>query len=101
MEPIIGHHLYSSDGVDVGEITDLVGDGNASAPNWIRVRTGWFGPRLVPREVVDERDGGSMRRPVQGRADVSRAPSFPVGVDGSGQDLDPLRAYYGLAPVGG
>lgn len=95
MESIVGHHLYSSDGVDVGEITDIVGvDGTDLTPTWLAVKTGWFGQRLVPCEVIDRRDGEFVTRCAAD--DVKGAPKVPVHFEPAGEDRDELRAHYGL-----
>jgi hypothetical protein len=96
MESIVGHHLYASDGGDVGEITDVVGvQGTDLAPSWYTVKTGWFGQRLVPAEMVEERDGGFVA--TCDAAAIKDAPKVPVHFEPSGDDLDALIAHYGVA----
>lgn len=96
METIVGHHLYASDGVDVGEITDVVGvHGVELEPTWFAVKTGWFGQRLVPAAVVENRDGVLVTRCTA--KDVKDAPKVPVHFEPSGDDLDVLLDHYGVA----
>lgn len=98
MESIVGQHLRSSDGDDIGEITDIVGvQGTELIPTWLAVKTGWFGQRLVPCEVIDEQDGQYVTRCAAEH--VKDAPKVPVHFEPTGDDLDELRAHYGLAPV--
>ena len=98
METIVGHHLFSADGVDVGEITDVVGvQGTELVPTWLTVKTGWFGQRLVPCEVVAEREGRFVTR--CNAEHVKAAPKVPVHFEPAGKDLDELREHYGLESV--
>lgn len=98
METIVGHHLFASDGVDVGEITDVVGvHGTELVPTWLAVKTGWFGQRLVPCEVIDEQEGRFVTR--CSADEVKGAPKVPVHFEPAGHDLDELREHYGLDPV--
>lgn len=96
MESIVGHHLYASDGVDVGEITDVVGvQGTELSPSWFTVKTGWFGQRLVPAELVDERDGRFVT--ACEASEVKGAPKVPVHFEPTGEDRDALLRHFGLA----
>lgn len=96
MESIVGHHLYASDGVDIGEITDVVGvQGPELSPSWYTVKTGWFGQRLVPADVVDLRDGRLVTRCAA--SEVKGAPKVPVHFEPAGEERDALRRHFGLA----
>lgn len=96
MKTIVGQHLYASDGVDVGEITDVVGvNGTDLEPTWFAVKTGWFGQRLVPAAVVEEHDGEQIVRCTAQQ--VKDAPKVPVHFEPSGEDRDILLEHYGIA----
>ncbi len=99
MQTFVGHHLYGCDGADAGEITDIIGVGGPDLiPAWLAVKTGWFGQRLVPFELVDEKGDRFVARCTA--AAVKGAPKVPVHFEPTGFDLDDLCKYYGLAPVG-
>lgn len=96
MNSIVGQHLYGSDGIDVGEITDIVGVRGAELePTWFAVKTGWFGQRLVPAAVVEHHDGELVTR--CNAKDVKEAPKVPVHFEPSGDDRALLLDHYGVA----
>jgi hypothetical protein len=97
MHTIVGSHLISSDGEDVGEIVDVVGvRGPELTPTWVTVKTGWFAQRLVPFDMVDAQGDGFQSTCSAG--DIKDAPKVPVHFEPAGDDLDELCAHYGLAP---
>lgn len=95
MEHIVGHHLYDPDGQDIGEIVDIVGvDGPDLTPAWVTVKTGWFNQRLVPYNAVRS-DGEDFATQCPAET-IKSAPKVPVHFEPAGDDLDQLRAHYGL-----
>ncbi|MDE0801891.1 MAG: PRC-barrel domain-containing protein [Acidimicrobiales bacterium] len=93
MHTITGSHLLSTNGEDIGEITDVVGsNGPDVTPTWLAVKTGWFSQRLVPFAIVVE-DGDAFRTDCT-PDDVKQAPKVPVHFEPSGHDLDELCDYY-------
>ena len=95
MDTIVGHHLHSRDGQDIGEIVDVVGvDGPDLTPTWVTVKTGWFNQRLVPYEAV-EPEGEEFVTALDADA-VKQAPKVPVHFEPAGDDLDQLCSHYGL-----
>ena len=97
METIVGHHLFSPEGEDVGEIVDVVGArGPELVPSWVTVKTGWFAQRLVPYDMIEPRDEGFITS--CSAESIKSAPKVPVHFEPSGDDLDELCSYYGLAP---
>jgi len=56
---IIGRTLTSRDGETIGTVEELYTDTDTGQPEWIAVKTGWFGSRVsfVPLEGIDDRNG--------------------------------------------
>lgn len=96
MDTIVGQHLYSPSGEDVGEIVDVVGvQGPELEPSWVTVKTGWFAQRLVPYAMVQAKGDGFV---TSCSADVVKnAPKVPVHFEPAGDDRDELHSHYGLA----
>lgn len=98
MQTITGSKLRSTNGEDIGEITDVVGStGPDVTPAWLAVKTGWFSHRLVPFAIVVE-DGDDFRTDCTS-ADIKQAPKVPVHFEPSGHDLDELCDYYRISLV--
>ena len=97
MDTIVGHHLHSRDGEDIGEIVDVVGVSGADlTPTWLTVKTGWFNQRLVPFDAVE--DQGDRLVTEFDAAAVKDAPKVPVHFEPAGDDLDQLCSHYGRSP---
>ena len=97
MDTIVGCHLFTAEGDDIGEIVDVVGvRGPELTPAWVTVKTGWFAQRLVPFDMVD--DQGDRFQTTCSADAVKAAPKVPVHFEPAGDDLDELCAHYGLAP---
>lgn len=97
MDTIVGHHLYGTNGEDIGEVVDVVGvRGTEMRPSWVTVKTGWFNQRLVPFDTVSERSDQLVTS--CSAIAVKNAPKVPVHFEPAGDDLDELCTYYGLRP---
>lgn len=53
----VGRDLYDSTGSKIGSITDVFADDVSGRPEWLAVKTGWFGTNisLIPIQGVTER----------------------------------------------
>ena len=59
-ERLIGREALSDDGERIGEVVDIYVDDGTGQPEWLAVRTGWFGDRVsfVPLAGVKESGAG-------------------------------------------
>lgn len=96
MEHFTGHHLFTTQGDDIGEIVDVLGaDGPDLTPSWLTVKTGWFSSRLVPYGVVEPR--GEQFVTTLAPDQIAHAPKVPTHFEPAGDDRDELCRYYGIS----
>ncbi|MFI6291536.1 DUF2382 domain-containing protein [Nonomuraea sp. NPDC050790] len=95
---LIGHTLYDSDGDRVGEVKTVYLDDATGDPEWLTVKTGWFGmhesfvPLRAVRMIGDRAEAGF------GKSQIMDAPRIDVEAGGrlSEQEERELYRYYGV-----
>ncbi|MFI6391000.1 DUF2382 domain-containing protein [Nonomuraea sp. NPDC050540] len=95
---LIGHTLYDSDGDRVGEVKTIYVDDTSGDPEWLTVKTGWFGmhesfvPLRAVRMIGDRVEAGF------GKDQIKDAPRVDVEAGGrlsEGEERE-LYRHYGV-----
>ncbi len=89
--------VTGSDGDTVGKVGEVYFDNETGEPNWVTVKTGWFGTSesFVPLAQATI-DGNDVRVPLD-KETIKGAPNKEAGEPLSEQDEDDLYSYYGLS----
>ncbi|MFI6904474.1 DUF2382 domain-containing protein [Nonomuraea sp. NPDC050394] len=95
---LIGHTLYDSDGDRVGEVKTIYVDDTSGDPEWLTVKTGWFGmhesfvPLRAVRMIGDRVEAGF------GKDQIKDAPRVDVesGARLSEEEERELYRHYGV-----
>jgi len=96
--------VLGDDGEQIGKVGQVFTDDRTGRPDWVTVRTGWFGSResFVPLDHA-VLNGEQVRVPYD-KAMVRGAPHYEAGDSLTEQEEDDLHRYYGMtaaAPVTG
>ena len=94
MKTITGSHLFSRSGDDIGEIKDVIGGGGPEGPSWLSVKTGLFATRLVPFELVEQREDSLVT--TISSDEVKWAPKTDSHLEPVGEEREALLAHYGM-----
>jgi stress response protein YsnF len=97
----IGHDAIDSDGDTIGEIVDIYADDVTGEPEWLAVKTGWFGRNIsfVPISGATERDGSLCVR--WSKEHVKAAPNADPDGALSSDEEDALYRHYEMSEVRG
>ena len=95
-----GTQLLDSDGDKVGKITTVFLDTQSNQPEWVSVKTGFFGGNetLVPLATASL-EGDELRVPFP-KSQIKDAPHHDPEADLSAEDEAELYRYYGLSRDG-
>lgn len=95
----IGHDVIDNDGSKIGSIVEIYIDDDSGLPEWVAIKTGWFGHKLsfAPLAGATSR-GEDMYLPLS-KDKVKNAPKIDPdgGLDMS--EEDELYRYYGRQPT--
>ena len=92
----IGRDLVGPDGDRIGQITDIYIDDDTEQPEWLAVRTGWFGSRLSFVPIAGATASGDNLAVTWDKAHVKDAPhAEPDGVLSEEAEAA-LYAHYGM-----
>ncbi len=96
-----GTQLLDNDGDKVGKITTVFLDTQSNQPEWVSVKTGFFGGNetLVPLATASL-EGDELRVPFP-KSQIKDAPHHDPEADLSAEDEAELYRYYGLSYGGG
>lgn len=96
--------LYDNTGSKIGSITDVFTDDVSGRPEWLAVKTGWFGTNvsLVPIQGVTQRtsaDGGDGMDLMTNldKDTIKNAPNVDAEGSLSTQDEQMLYSHYGFS----
>jgi uncharacterized protein (TIGR02271 family) len=94
IDTLIGANVVDSDGDKIGSVGQVYVDPDTGQPNWITVRTGFFGMResFVPLDAAEQR-GDDIRVPYT-KDFVKDAPNIDHGGALEEDETDNLYAYY-------
>ena len=92
-----GRTVIGADGEKIGTVEDIYLDAHSNRPEWVAIKTGWFGRNisLVPIGQASE-VGGDLQVPFE-KDRVSSAPHQDPGQDISEMDEEGLYRHYGLS----
>lgn len=94
----IGYNAYDRTGDKVGTIDEIFYDDATGRPEWVAVRTGWFGTKLtlapISGSTVEADDG---LRLAYDKDLIKDAPNFEVAGHLSGDEERTLYAHYGFS----
>lgn len=99
----VGRDLYDSNDEKIGSITDVYADNASGRPEWLAVKTGWFGNNVsfVPiagAQVRDTTDDSQDLRVNFDKAHVKEAPNVDdTGGSLTSHDEQMLYKHYGFA----
>jgi len=93
--------VVDQDGDNVGKVGQVYLDNNTSQPNWVTVKTGWFGTNesFVPLDAATV-EGDTIRVPYS-KDQIKGAPNYEVGAPLDESDEANLYSYYGLNGTSG
>jgi uncharacterized protein (TIGR02271 family) len=96
-ESWIGHDAYDRNGDKVGGIDQIFYDDATGRPEWVAVRTGWFGTNvtLAPIAGSTTGDGGSLRLAYD-KDLIKDAPNFDIDDHLGADEERALYAHYGF-----
>jgi len=85
------------DDENIGKVGQVYLDNDTGRPNWVTVRTGWFGinESFVPLEAATF-DGDTIRVPFD-KATIKDAPNYETDAPLGESDEQRLYSYYGSA----
>lgn len=97
IEHLNGAEVLDTDGDRIGQVHDVYLDDRTGQPNWVTVKTGWFGLResFVPLDRA-QLSGNQLRVPLD-QALIKDAPTFDASAPLSPQDEDALYTHYSRA----
>lgn len=89
--------VVGDDGEQIGKVGQVFTDDRTGRPDWVTVRTGWFGTResFVPLDHA-VLNGEQVRVPYD-KDMVKGAPHYEVGDSLTEKEEDDLHRYYGMA----
>jgi len=84
------------DGENIGRVGQVYLDNETGEPNWVTVKTGWFGTSesFVPLDAATV-EGDSIRVPYD-KDRIRGAPHYEAGVPLTESDEQDLYTYYGV-----
>lgn len=95
---LIGSTLIDDGGADVGPIGQLYLDDETGRPEWVTVRTGFFGTNESFVPVSEATDGNNQLRVPFSKDKIKNAPNCnPEAGHLSEQDESRLYSYYGMS----
>jgi uncharacterized protein (TIGR02271 family) len=91
-----GHNLMDESGSKIGRIEEIYADEDTGEPEWLAVKTGWFGSHVsfVPIQGATERDGDICTR--WSKDQVKDAPHIDEDGHLSQQEEATLYRHYGV-----
>jgi uncharacterized protein (TIGR02271 family) len=94
----IGEDAYDRDGDKVGAIEQVFYDDATGRPEWVAVRTGWFGTKVTLAPIAGSRvDDGNGLRLAYEKSLIKDAPNFDVDTHVSADEERALYAHYGFS----
>ena len=96
----IGQKAVGSDGKKIGEVVDVYADDVTGEPEWLAVKTGWFGSNVSFVPIAGSSAAGGGLRIGWDAERVKSAPN--VSADGalSPEEEQRLYAHYGMGELG-
>lgn len=93
--------VVGSDGEEIGRVGQVFVDDQTGAPNWVTVKTGWFGTKESFVPLDDASVDGTVVRVPYDKDKIKGAPNFDTDEHLSEQDESQLYGYYGVGSATG
>lgn len=95
-----GRTVIGADGEKIGTVEDVYLDSGSNRPEWVAIKTGWFGRNISLVPIAEAKEaGGDLQVPFD-KDRVSSAPHQDPGQDLSEMDEQALYRHYGLGYEG-
>ncbi|MEZ0164840.1 DUF2382 domain-containing protein [Kineococcus sp. LSe6-4] len=92
--------VTGDDGDKIGKVEQVYLDNRTGEPEWVSVKTGFFGSNLSLIPLAEAQVGGGALSVPFGKSMVKDAPHHDPGAELSESDEDELYRYYGLETGG-
>ena len=94
----VGYDAYDRNGDKVGGIDQIFYDDATGRPEWLAVRTGWFGTKVTLAPIAGSTvEGQGGLRLAYDKDSIKEAPSFDVDDHLSSDEERSLYAHYGFS----